>query len=118
MFISNRTIFECPVEALSNILGKKWVPMLIWSLKDDAKRFGELQKEMEGCSKKMLAQQLEMLMIDGIVGNNKNMYNNITESFYYLTDKGRSLLPIVESMIIWGSENLKYEQQRELVSGN
>lgn len=107
MFISNDVMFSCPVEALSSILGKKWVPMIIWVLKDEKKRFGELQKLIEGCSKKMLNQQLDLLMRNGIVENDKSQSNNMVESFYYLTDKGATLMPIIESMIMWGEKNLK-----------
>ncbi|MGL6173895.1 MAG: winged helix-turn-helix transcriptional regulator [Cellulosilyticaceae bacterium] len=107
MFSSNDVMFSCPVEALSSILGKKWVPMIIWVLKDEKKRFGELQKLIEGCSKKMLNQQLDLLIRNGIVANDKSQSNNTVESFYYLTNKGVTLMPIIESMIIWGEKNLK-----------
>lgn len=107
MFISNETTFSCPVEALSNILGKKWVPLIIWTLKDGVKRFGELQKEIEGCSKKMINQQLDLLISHEIVANDKHVCNNTIESFYYLTDKGNTLVPIIKTMIMWGEDNLK-----------
>ncbi|MEG0325780.1 MAG: hypothetical protein RR618_04550 [Cellulosilyticaceae bacterium] len=37
MFVSDEKTFSCPVEALSNILGKKWVQLIIWTLKDGVK---------------------------------------------------------------------------------
>ena len=62
MYNVDEIMYECPVEALSNILGKKWVAVIIWTMQDQKMRFGELQRAIEGCSKKMLTQQLELLM--------------------------------------------------------
>lgn len=103
MFEAQGEKYGCPVEALASILGKKWVPNIIWSLKDEQKRFGELQRQVEGCTKKMLIQQLELLMGEGIVENKKSMENNSIESIYYLSETGMTLLPIVEQMIRWGN---------------
>lgn len=99
-------IYSCPVEALANILGKKWVATIIWQLKTDKKRFGELQRLVDGCTKKMLTQQLDLLIDQGIVVNEKVTQNNSVESTYYLSEAGVLLLPLVESMIRWGNTNL------------
>lgn len=54
MYKVENDTYECPVEALSNILGRKWVAEIIWGIKDNKVRFGELQRLLKGCSKKML----------------------------------------------------------------
>lgn len=107
MFIVEGLEYHCPVEALANILGKKWVASIIWTLKLDKKRFGELQHELEGCSKKMLTQQLDLLIKNNILINEKSVSNNVVESIYYLTETGKALLPTIEQMISWGEANLK-----------
>ena len=106
MFVVNNEEFHCPVEALANILGKKWVANIIWSLREDHKRFGELKRRMKGCSPKMLSQQLELLINSGIIDNEKEVNNNQVESIYYLTAKGKSLLPTIEQMVLWGEKHL------------
>ena len=106
MFVVNNEEYHCPVEALANILGKKWVANIIWSLREEHKRFGELKRHMKGCSKKMLYQQLELLINSEIIDNEKGINNNQVESVYYLTDKGKALLPAIEQMILWGEKNL------------
>ncbi|MGL4336725.1 MAG: winged helix-turn-helix transcriptional regulator [Turicibacter sp.] len=106
MFKVDEEEYDCPVEALANILGKKWVASIIWTLKNNQFRFGELQREIEGCTKKMLTQQLELLIREEIVINKKVIKGNSVESSYYLSEKGQTLLPIVENMISWGSQNL------------
>lgn len=53
MYNIDDVIFDCAVEALSSILGKKWVAAIIWTINEKKVRFGELQRSLDGCSKKM-----------------------------------------------------------------
>ena len=71
MYNIDEIIYDCPVEALSTILGKKWVAIIIWELQNNKMRFGELQRAIEGCTKKMLTQQLDLLIKHNIVMNEK-----------------------------------------------
>jgi len=54
----------------------------------------------------MLSQQLEILINSEIIDNEKEINNNQVESVYYLTPKGKSLLPTIEQMVLWGEKNL------------
>lgn len=98
--------YDCPIEALSNILGKKWVAAIIWELQHNKMRFGELQRSVNGCSKKVLVQQLDLLIENDIIINDKKVSNNIVESTYYLSKSGISLIPIMQNMIYWSNSNL------------
>lgn len=109
MYKVKEEVYNCPVEALSNILGKKWVAEIIWNIQDKRIRFGELQRILDGCSKKMLTQQLDLLIENNIVINEKKTINNTVESNYYLSDSGILLLPIMERMINWDNSNLSCE---------
>ena len=95
---------DCPIQALGTILGKKWVGKILWVLKDEKKRYGELQRMLNKCSKKMLSQQLDLLIQYKIVINQKFEEDNKVESSYYLSDKGKNLIPIIKDMMIWGSD--------------
>ena len=80
MYKVKEEVYNCPVEALSNILGKKWVAEIIWNIQDKRIRFGELQRILDGCSKKMLTQQLDLLIENNIISTeDKEKYsiNNI-----------------------------------------
>ena len=110
MYNVDEIIYECPVEALSNILGKKWIAIMIWELQDNKLRFGELQRLIDECSKKMLTQQLDLLIDNDIIINDKKITNNIVESVYYLSESGLALLPIMEKMIYWSNRNLSCEK--------
>ena len=106
MYSVDEIIYNCPVEALSNILGRKWVAEIIWSIQDKKIRFGELQNKLDGCSKKMLKQQLDLLISNNVIINDKKIINNRAESTYYLSDSGLLLLPIMDKMINWSNNNL------------
>lgn len=98
---------DCPIQVLATVLGKKWVGKIIWNLKNDKKRFGELQRALKGCSKKVLSQQLELLINYEIIINEKREIGNTVESFYYLSEKGEELVPIITKMIEWGRDIMK-----------
>lgn len=106
MYNIEDTMCNCPVEALSTILGKKWVAIIIWTLQDRKMRFGQLHREVKDCTKKMLAQQLEVLAQNGIIINEKMTPNNTLISVYYLSEAGLELLPVMEKMISWSDRHL------------
>lgn len=100
---------HCPVELTALILGKKWIPTIIFTLKDTELRLGELQRVL-GCSKKILIEQLNLLIFHKIVENRKVYKGNIVESYYTLTTCGNELLPILIDMKLFGckfEENIK-----------
>lgn len=110
MYIVNKEVFQCPIEALSNILGKKWIAAIIWNMQNERLRFGELQRILDGCSKKVLVQQLELLINNNIIIKEKKKVNNIYESIYYLSDTGLLLLPVMTKMIDWSNDNLSCDK--------
>lgn len=97
---------KCPVEDLSNILGKKWVPQIIESLNGGSMRFGEVCRLLPNSSPKMIKQQLKLLEDNEIVKNEKEVFNNTTSSTYYLSEKGKDLATIVLQMKLWGQREL------------
>nr|WP_330375231.1 winged helix-turn-helix transcriptional regulator [Paeniclostridium sordellii] len=69
--------------------------MIIWELKNNKMRFGELQRAIEGYTKKMLTQQLDLLIKHNIVMNEKKAYKDTVESTYCLSKGGLKLLTII-----------------------
>lgn len=98
--------FICPVEATLSLIEGKWKTLLIWRLKGRTMRFNQLALELPSISPKMLTKQLRDLEKDGLVG--RKMYPEIPPRVeYFLTEKGVSLMPVLESMGAWGVANLK-----------
>ncbi len=77
---------------------------------ENKKRFGELQRAIPDCSKKMLVQQLDFLIEQGIIVNQKKLVNNVVESTYFLSESGLRLLPVMEKMIMWSNKNLNCDK--------
>lgn len=100
----------CPVITTLAVIGGKWKPAILWSLKENGTlRFGALKKNTSGITQKMLTQQLRELEADGIVS--RKIYPEVPPRVEYsLTDYGRTITPILDEMAEWGlSHRLKYK---------
>jgi DNA-binding HxlR family transcriptional regulator len=92
---------DCPVELSIRIIGGKWKPVILWYLKTETKRFGELKRAITGITVKMLAQQLRELEQDGIIA--RKMYYEVPPRVEYsLTEMGHSLDPVLSALCDWG----------------
>jgi DNA-binding HxlR family transcriptional regulator len=65
--MSKQTAGTVYVQATLSVLGGKWKILILWHLKDQTRRFGELKRLMPEITEKMLIQQLRELASDGIV---------------------------------------------------
>lgn len=96
---------ECPVTYTMNIIGGKWKPVILFLIAKGGNRFGILQKGIAGISKQMLTAQLRELENDGVL--ERKIFAEIPPRVeYYLTDLGRSIMPIIESMKNWGEARM------------
>jgi DNA-binding HxlR family transcriptional regulator len=65
------------------------------------KRFSELRKLIPNITEKMLSLQLKDLERDGIVA--RKVYREIPPKVeYYMTDFGKTLIPMLEEIAVWG----------------
>lgn len=93
----------CPIESTMQIISGKWKCIIIYHLlEENTCHFGTLKKEMQDCSKRMLALQLSELENDGII--KKTVYPVIPpKTDYTLTEFGKTLGPVVKAMETWGN---------------
>jgi len=95
---------NCPVRQLINIVGDKWTLPVLYVLKQDTKRYSELQREIPGISKKMLTQTLRRLESDQIV--NRKVYLVVPpKTEYNLTAFGKELIEPLQVMADWAWEH-------------
>ena len=98
--------FQCPVEATLSLIGGKYKSLILWHLIGKKLRFNELNKLITSATPKMLTQQLRELENDGLI--NRIVYPVVPPKVEYsLTDFGKSLIPILESMCSWGTNYLE-----------
>lgn len=102
----NSEKYLCPVEYTLEVIGGKWKPLILWRLKqEEVKRYGEIKRSINGITHKMLSQQLKDLESRGLI--HREQYNQIPPKVeYWLTEKGKTLVPILEAMCKWGDENM------------
>ncbi|QQS44318.1 helix-turn-helix transcriptional regulator [Candidatus Roizmanbacteria bacterium] len=94
---------ECNVEKTIRIISGKWTTSILYQLMLGKKRFGELQKTMDGISSKTLTDRLRMLEGKKLIS--KKVYPEVPLHVeYYLTEKGEKLNKIFNAMDEWGRE--------------
>lgn len=100
-----KDINTCPVEFTKNRIAGKWKLLLLWHIHvNEVIRYGELKKSVHNITHKMLSNQLKELMEFDLV--HKEMYHQVPpKTEYSLTDKGKTLVPILDLMYEWGVNN-------------
>ena len=98
---------DCPIRNVLSRVGDKWSMLVLFTLENkNSQRFKELQRNIPDISQKMLTATLKTLEGDGLI---------LREAFpeipprveYSLTQKGQSLLPLINNLISWASENME-----------
>ena len=92
---------ECPVATTVALIGSKWKLLIIRNLLERPWRFNELKKDLEGISQKVLTDSLRSMENDGLI--TRTVYPEVPPRVEYaLSDLGKSLKPILDSMVEWG----------------
>lgn len=95
----------CPVEATLEVIGGKWKGVILYHLLQGTKRFNALQREIGTVTQRMLTKQLRELETAGLV--NRVIYPVVPPKVEYsLTDKGRTLVPILNALRSWGETHV------------
>ncbi len=93
---------KCPIEKTMSVIGGKWTFMILRDLFSGPKRFGELQRAINGVSPRTLSLRLKELENEGIII--RVIYSEIPPHVEYsLTEKGQTLRPIFDAMKDWGN---------------
>lgn len=87
------------------IIGGKWKALILWELRADPVRFGELKRRIPDISEKMLIQQLREMEADGLV--HREMFHQVPPRVEYSATKlGASLNGVLTPLCEWGKQNL------------
>lgn len=98
----------CPIRNILARISDKWSLLIIYTLDNagsETVRFKELQRRIPDISQKMLTVTLRTLEEDGYV--TRTIYPEVPPRVEYsLTDRAKSLLPHVNSLIGWALKNM------------
>lgn len=93
---------SCGMAMTMEIMGSKWKPCLLYNISRGINRPGQLQQYNPAASRQVLTQQLKELEEHGII--RKIVYPELPPKVeYFLTDTGKSLIPVLDAMEGWGS---------------
>ncbi|WP_057935642.1 winged helix-turn-helix transcriptional regulator [Algoriphagus resistens] len=99
--------YPCTVSLTMDLVGGKWKAVILYHLKDEAKRYNELRKEMPTITEMTLSLQLKKLENDGLVARKVYGKKPPVKVVYSLTDFGKTLAPILEAITQWGNQTVK-----------
>jgi DNA-binding HxlR family transcriptional regulator len=95
----------CAVEAALDVIGGKWKGVILHHLGEGTMRFGELRRTMPNVTQRMLTNQLRELEADGLIA--RKIYPEVPPRVEYsLTERGRSLKPVISALKSWGDTHV------------
>lgn len=98
---------KCPVSAMLELIGGKWKPIILYCLRTETRRFGEIAARIPTISRKVLTEQLKELEIDNLII--RTQYKEIPPRVEYsLSERGKSMEKVLKEMEKWGNENILY----------
>lgn len=106
---------RCPLEYGLEIFGGKWNSRIICVLAaKQMLRYSELRKEMGNITDAVLASTLKALIANGIVS--RKSFDEIPPRVEYaLTEKGASVVPILQSICHWSGAFYKENNQNTMI---
>lgn len=102
----------CPVRYSLDIVGGKWkLPILCILSTSEPARYSAIRRKIGEITNMMLTQSLKELEAAGMIY--RKQYNEIPPRVEYsLTEKGRSILPILVQLATWGLENMRSDSEK------
>ena len=105
--IRNALYPNCPIRNVLSRVGDKWSMLILFTLENHPTiRFKELQRNIPDISQKMLTATLKALEADGLIS--REVFPEVPPRVEYaLTEKGKSLLPLINNLLTWASNNME-----------
>ncbi|AFL99945.1 MULTISPECIES: helix-turn-helix domain-containing protein [Desulfitobacterium] len=98
---------NCPIYYTITKMDGKWKWLILYKLyKLNIIRYNKLRDELQPIAHRTLSNQLKELAEDGLI--HREQYNEVPPKVEYsLTEKGKTLIPILELMSEWGRNSMK-----------
>jgi len=96
----------CPIAGALDIIGDRWTLLVIRDLLWDKQRFDDFLKAPEGIATNILSQRLRWLVENGLAERTPDPEDG-RKVIYNLTERGKSLRPLLKSIAKWGLESIE-----------
>jgi DNA-binding HxlR family transcriptional regulator len=96
---------SCPVARTLELIGERWAILILRDLLlHGPRRYQDLQESLAGAAPNTLSARLKAMEASGLI--ERKLYSEHPPRLeYHLTEKGRSLGPIVRSLRDWGRKH-------------
>lgn len=88
-----------------SLISGKYKPIILYCLMEyEPVRFNEMRRYIHNVADKTLSQNLKELQADGLI--DRKMYPQMPPKVeYILTERGRSLVKVLDKLCDWGNDN-------------
>lgn len=104
---------DCPILYVMKLIGQKWKLPILWYIADaenQTLRYRELERKVVGITATMLTKCLRELEQDKLI--TRKQYSTIPPTVEYsLTERGKTLIPALESVYQWADDQMKKENK-------
>ncbi|WP_421765134.1 winged helix-turn-helix transcriptional regulator [Ekhidna sp.] len=94
---------SCGLSYAVELITGRWKVNILWYLTKGVNRYGQLKKNIEGISEKMLTQRLKDLEYDGLILR-KDFHTVPPHVEYSLSKAGELLVPVLNQLCRWGND--------------
>ena len=109
-FIYKGKVYYNPVQLVMEQIGGTWKAPILWRLRDQVMRYGELRKDIPHISDKMLTTQLRELEADGYI--TRKVYAVVPpKTEYSLTKQGKEMIALITTMREYGLKMIEREKE-------
>ncbi|WP_203258914.1 winged helix-turn-helix transcriptional regulator [Hyunsoonleella ulvae] len=102
MYTFKGKTYPCCTSLTMGIIGGKWKTVILYHLIDKTLRYNELRKTIPSVTERTLSLQLKTLENDGLIKRKVYTSKPPLKVEYKLTDFGKSVIPLIQSIIDWG----------------
>jgi DNA-binding HxlR family transcriptional regulator len=102
MYSINGKEYPCCTSVTMGIIGGKWKSVILYHLIENTLRYNELRNKIPNVTERTLSLQLKDLDADGIIKRKVYTTKPPLKVEYSLTDFGKTLIPLLQSIANWG----------------
>ena len=97
---------NCPTRFALDRIADKWTVLIVGRLAGGTRRFGELRRDIQGISPKVLTQKLRELERDGVI--TRKIYASVPPKVEYsLTPMGQTLIGLLDAVRVWAESHME-----------